>query len=108
MLIETLSPEKKGFSMDLGRLGPHFATVQQFLLTADFDALPVGKHEIDGENVFVLMQEYTQQEKEPSYEAHAVYADIQLILTGQGLRRSAHEGSGPVRGAAPGNPRNVT
>ena len=82
MLIETLSPEKKGFSIDLGRLGPHFATAQQFLLTADFDALPVGKHEIDGGNVFVLMQEYTQQEKEPGYEAHAVYADIQLILKG--------------------------
>ena len=80
MLIE--SREGAGFSFDLGRLGPHFAAAQRFLLTADFAALPLGKTEIDGNNVFVSVQEYGQTDREPVYEAHAVYADIQLILKG--------------------------
>ena len=78
MLIEEIK-QGKGFSFDLGKLGKNFATAQQFLLTADFASLSLGRHEIDGDNVFVNMQEYTQEEKEPSYEAHAVYADIQLV-----------------------------
>ncbi len=81
MLIEEIK-KGKGFSFDLGKLGKNFATAQQFLLTADFASLSLGRHEIDGDNVFVNMQEYTQEEKEPSYEAHAVYADIQLVLQG--------------------------
>ena len=82
MLIDQLPEKGKRFAFDYARLGKHFAAAVRFLETEDLSTLPVGKHEIDGENVFVLMQEYNQQEKEPSYEAHAVYADIQLILKG--------------------------
>lgn len=81
MLIEEIV-KGKGFSFDLGKLGKSFAAAQQFLLTADLASLSPGRYEIDGNNVFVNVQEYTQAEKEPAYEAHAVYADIQLILQG--------------------------
>ena len=82
MLIDQLPEKGKRFAFDYARLGKHFAAAVRFLETEDLSALPVGKHEIDGENVFVLIQEYTQQEKEPAYEAHDRYADIQVVLQG--------------------------
>lgn len=81
MLIEEIK-KGKGFSFDLGKLGKGFAAAQEFLLRADLASLSPGRHAIDGDNVFVNIQEYQQQEKEPAYEAHDVYADIQLVLRG--------------------------
>ena len=81
MFIDEITKEK-ALSLDLSILGKNFAAAQDFLLTADLAAFPVGRHEIDGDRLFVLMQESTQEEKDPAYEAHAVYADIQLILEG--------------------------
>ena len=82
MLIGMLPEKGEKFAFDYARLGKRFAAAVRFLQEKDLAALPLGKHEIDGENVFVLMQEYTQQEKEPGFEAHDRYADIQLILRG--------------------------
>ena len=98
MLIDQLPEKGKGFSFDYARLGKHFATAVRFLETADFDALPAGKHAIDGESVFVLMQEYTQQEKEPAYEAHDRCADIQLMLRGSERFRWGTGTPGPLNG----------
>ena len=98
MLIGQLPEKGKGFSFDYARLGKHFAAAVRFLEAGDFAALPVGKHEIDGENVFVLMQEYTQQEKEPGFEAHDRYADIQLILRGSERFRWGKGVPGPLNG----------
>ena len=63
-------------------LGKNFRTAVEYLKKADLKGLPVGKHIVDGENVFVLSQENHLTEKEMSWEAHAKYADIQLILEG--------------------------
>ena len=82
MLIGQLPEKGKGFAFDYARLGKHFAAAVRFLEEKDLTALAPGKHEIDGENVVVLIQEYTQQEKEPAYEAHDRYADIQVLLRG--------------------------
>ncbi len=98
MLIDQLPEKGKGFAFDYARLGKHFAAAARFLETADFAVLPVGKHEIDGENVFVLLQEYTQQEKEPAYEAHDRYADIQLMLRGSERFRWGAGEAGPLEG----------
>lgn len=81
MLIEEIK-KGKGFSFDLGKLGKGFAAAQEFLLTADLASLPPGRHAIDGDVVFVNIQEYQQEEREPAYEAHDAYADIQLVLSG--------------------------
>lgn len=88
----------KGFSFDLGKLGKHFAAAQEFLLAADLAALAPGRHDIDGENVFVNIQEYTQAEKEPAYEAHAVYADIQVVLEGSERFRWGLGAPGELKG----------
>ena len=97
MQIEEIK-QGKGFSFDLERLGKNFAAAQRFLLTADWAVLSPGRHEIDGENVFVNIQEYTQEQKEPAYEAHAAYADIQLILRGSERFRWGHGLLGELTG----------
>ncbi len=97
MFIEEIA-KGKGFSFDWGKLGKNFATAQTFLLNTDFSSLSLGRHDIDGDNVFVNMQEYTQEEKEPAYEAHALYADIQLVLRGSERFRWGLGTLGPLQG----------
>ncbi|MBQ1860901.1 MAG: YhcH/YjgK/YiaL family protein [Clostridia bacterium] len=63
-------------------LGENFKTAIAYLRQNDLKSLPVGKHAVDGENVFILSQENHLTEKDMSWEAHAKYADIQLILDG--------------------------
>ena len=46
--------------------------------------LPLGKYQIQGDDVFALVQEYAT--KEPSacrFEAHRKYTDIQMLVTGR-------------------------
>lgn len=55
-----------------------------FLHTTDLKALPVGKHEIDGSNVFALVSEYDSKEHaDCRLEAHRTYTDIQCIVSGR-------------------------
>jgi biofilm protein TabA len=43
-----------------------------------------GKYEIDGDNLFFLVQRYTTKDKEEMlFEAHRNYIDIQAILDGE-------------------------
>ncbi|MDR1950918.1 MAG: YhcH/YjgK/YiaL family protein, partial [Bacteroidales bacterium] len=39
-------------------VNPHFKTAFDFLKKTDLKTLPVGKHVIDGENVFAVVSEY--------------------------------------------------
>ena len=49
----------EGSSFDLGGLGKRFAAAQQYLLTADLASLAPGSYDIDGKDVYVMIQEYT-------------------------------------------------
>lgn len=97
MLIEEIKKGKE-FSLGLEKLGKNFAIAQDYILTADFSSLPVGTHAIAGEDVFVMIQEYTQEEKEPAYEAHDKYADIQLVLQGSERFRWGLGNQGELKG----------
>ena len=56
----------------------------EFLKNNDLKELAVGKYEIQGEDIFALVQEYTtQKEDEKKWESHEKYIDIQLIVEGQ-------------------------
>ena len=85
-------------SFDLSGLGKYFAAAREFLLSGGCASLPVGNHAIVGDDVFVMIQEYTQQEKEPAYEVHDVYADIQLVLQGSERFRWGYGEAGPLTG----------
>lgn len=56
----------------------------EYMRSHDLKRLPDGKHEIDGDRVFVLMQSYTTKpDIEARLEAHRKYLDIQLVLEGR-------------------------
>lgn len=55
----------------------------EFLMEADLKSLEVGKHLIEGEDIFALVQEYNTKESELCrFESHERYVDIQFIVTG--------------------------
>ena len=64
-------------------LHPRFQTVFDFIDNNDVAALPCGRHDIDGDNIFVVVQELDlRDEKEARLELHRKYIDIQLLLDG--------------------------
>ncbi len=56
------------------------------LKSLDFNALEAGKHEVDGENLFFMVNHYvTKPAGEVPFEAHRKYADIQYVFEGEEL-----------------------
>jgi YhcH/YjgK/YiaL family protein len=55
-----------------------------FLCNTDLDAIPLGKHDIDGDTIFALVQEYnTKPIAECKLESHKKYIDIQYVIRGE-------------------------
>lgn len=77
MVIDTLSEAGSYHS-----LGPRIAAGLAWL--AGFSPeKPDGRYDIDGDNVYALVQSYdTVPAGEKKYESHRVYADIQYVATG--------------------------
>lgn len=64
-------------------ISPYFAKAINYALVTDFASMDSGKYEIEGDNAFAIVNEFTT--KPPSEcdpESHQVYADIQIIITG--------------------------
>lgn len=56
----------------------------EFLHNTDLDAIPLGKHDIDGDTIFALVQEYqTKPLAECKLESHKKYIDIQYVIRGE-------------------------
>lgn len=63
----------------------------RFLLNNDFTKMKTGKHEIAGDNVFALVQNYVGKPiQEGKWEAHKEYIDIQYIAAGSEQMGYAH------------------
>lgn len=63
-------------------LGPRIRAGLDWLARRD-PALPVGRHEIAGDDVFALVQQYdTVDPRERQFESHRNYLDIQFIAAG--------------------------
>ena len=58
-----------------------FAKSFAFLQKAVAENLPVGRYEIDGDNVFAFIQEY-KSKTESAFETHKNYIDIQFVDSG--------------------------
>src|SRR5450830_1435152 len=64
-------------------LGPRIARGLQFLAETDLKGLTTGRHELDGQALFVLVSDYVP--KPPSqgkWEAHRRYLDLQFVVSG--------------------------
>lgn len=67
-------------------LHPRFDKAFEYINKSDFSKLLDGKYEVEGNNIFALVQEYnTKDPKDASLEAHKKYIDIQYIHTGAEL-----------------------
>ena len=55
-----------------------------FLATTDLHTKSPGRHELDGKDLFAIVDEYIAKEPEDTrFEAHQVYADIQYVVRGR-------------------------
>ena len=72
-------------------LGERFEKGLQWLAEADKPAL--GRHELEGSDLFVNVQSYDPAPAEDKvFEAHGDYADIQCVLAGEEICQLAAEG----------------
>lgn len=54
-----------------------------YIVNADFSELALGKHEIEGDSIFVIMNEYDTKSAEDSLlESHIKCIDVQYIVEG--------------------------
>jgi len=64
-------------------INPNFANGIDYILSTNLAALETGRHDIDGDNVFAIVNEYTTRPvEECDPESHRDYADIQIMITG--------------------------
>jgi YhcH/YjgK/YiaL family protein len=69
---------------DYSSTNRNFVKAFEFLKSNNLKELTLGKHKIEGEKIFALVQEYTtQKEEEKKWESHEKYIDIQLIVEGE-------------------------
>jgi len=67
------------------------AAALQYLQSTDLTSVPPGRYEIDGSDVFAIVQEYESKPKDKGYwEAHRQYIDVQYVARGAELMGYAH------------------
>lgn len=49
----------------------------------DYAAMEDGKYEVEGKDLYFMLQSYDSKPQLVSLEAHKAYADIQVVLTGK-------------------------
>ena len=82
-------------------------TALDFLKKEDTAALPVGRYELDGDNIFVLIQDQTTAAPEAKRaESHRNYLDIQYLFTGEEMQGYAPLLPG-VKGEEPAGKDNI-
>ncbi|GIU06425.1 MULTISPECIES: YhcH/YjgK/YiaL family protein [unclassified Shewanella] len=65
-------------------INPRIASALEHLATTDFSQLEVGKYELDGKNLFVIVNDYqTQPKEQQAFEAHEQYIDVQYVVSGE-------------------------
>jgi|WetSurMetagenome_2_1015567.scaffolds.fasta_scaffold719020_1 YhcH/YjgK/YiaL family protein len=65
-------------------LGDRLAKALQYLSQTDFTNVEPGTYEIDGENIFAIVQEYNSKPSSSAkWEAHKKYIDIQYMVSGK-------------------------
>ncbi|MBI2331211.1 MAG: YhcH/YjgK/YiaL family protein [Chloroflexi bacterium] len=64
-------------------LHPRFKQAFDYVGQIDIYTIPVGRHEVDDDFMYVLVQEYnTKLKEEGKWEAHRRYIDLQYVVQG--------------------------
>ncbi|HVU87523.1 MAG TPA: YhcH/YjgK/YiaL family protein [Pirellulales bacterium] len=70
-------------SAQYAAIHPRLAKAFEYLHTADLGQLALGRHDIDGDQIFALVQEYrTRPDNEGFWESHRQYIDVQHVASG--------------------------
>ncbi|WP_299798742.1 YhcH/YjgK/YiaL family protein [uncultured Shewanella sp.] len=79
MIVDTLS------NLDLySHISPRIAMALTHLAETDFTQLEVGSYELDGRNLFVIVNDYETKPKEQEpFEVHEHYIDVQYMVSGE-------------------------
>lgn len=63
----------------------------EFLQKTDFETMKPGRYEIDGDNVYAMVQQYeTRPLEQGAWEAHKKYIDVQYVATGSEIMGYRH------------------
>jgi len=64
-------------------LGKRIAAALDYLRQTDFSKVADGRHELDGDRLYVMVQQYqTRPLAEATWEAHRQYLDVQYVIQG--------------------------
>lgn len=78
MILDTLTRSNRYLA-----LHPLFARAFEFLRGTDLKSLPPGKHSVQGEQIFAIVEACAGRARtEAKLECHRRYIDIQLVLEG--------------------------
>jgi YhcH/YjgK/YiaL family protein len=78
MIADTLNNASQYMNLSHG-----IAAALNFLKTQDLKNLSLGRHDIDGDNCFALVQVYdTKPTNQGKWEAHRKYLDVQFVVDG--------------------------
>jgi len=63
--------------------GERFKKAFEFLKANDIRKMELGRHDIEGDDIFILVQEYTSKTIDNcGLESHTVYADVHYVAEG--------------------------
>ena len=80
MIIDKLANAKFYYGVH-----PRIQKGLEFLIEHDLNSFAPGKYEIDGLNLFIIIEEYETKPKEQGrWESHLKYADIQYMVSRPG------------------------
>ena len=78
------SISKRDMAISYFRIKDRWDSAFAFLKNSDLSAINAGRHDIDGNNLYVSITDYnTKNEADANYEAHRKYADIQYVASGK-------------------------
>ena len=78
MIIDRLSNSSPFFE-----LPKRLARALEYLRATDMRSVALGRHDLDGDHLFALVQEYTTRTADQCvWEAHRRYIDVQFVVTG--------------------------
>lgn len=64
-------------------ISPRIKRALDYIAATDFSAMEPGRYEIDGDNLFALVQTYQSIPREQGkWECHRIYTDVQYIAEG--------------------------
>ncbi len=77
MIFDTLENIKNYEGLD------RVYTALEFLAKTDFSQIELGRYELDGDNIFYMVQAYETDPDKTVSEAHKKYIDIQFMVDGE-------------------------